>query len=79
MELIRSTPVFKLDRKIAVSLLSFREERRNEMVLRSRLRPQERFPLNEMAIRDRKKKGNYFHGESEIDCYDYNRIITDPN
>lgn len=45
----------------------------------SRPRPQERFPLNEMAIRDRKKKGNYFHGESEIDCYDYNRIITDPN
>lgn len=33
MELIRSTPVFKLDRKIAVSLLSFREERRDEMVL----------------------------------------------
>lgn len=50
-----------------MSLLSFREERRDEMVLRSRPRSQERFPLNGMAIRDRKKKGNYFHGESEIE------------
>lgn len=65
--------------KIAASLLSFRKERRDEIVLlpftTARTISLERDGDQGQKKKKKKGKGNYFHGESELldrtDCYDY--------